>query len=89
VWISNSIVSEVEEVVTIRYVTAQDCAQWNEHRRPGELRLFSGWSWTARQGREHQQGLKTYSSAVRDAYYRLVVKTDTPTIRRRQLRAVA
>jgi hypothetical protein len=89
-WIANSIVAEVEDVVTIRYITLAECALWNEHRKPGELRLFTGWSWTARGIGEHQQGLKTYSAAVRDAYYRVVKQGVTPAMRRRRhLRAVA
>jgi hypothetical protein len=87
-WIQRDLVAQVEAVVTIRYVNVHDCALWNEHRREGEMRLFTGWSWTARHGNEHQQGLKTHSAAVRDAYYRMVLKAELPT-KRRHLRVAA
>jgi hypothetical protein len=83
-WIPNEYIEQVEDLVTIDYLDHARCALWNEHRRPGEMRLFTGWCWTAKTGNEHQQGLKTYSACVRDAYYSFVLRTNSPRIRRLQ-----
>jgi hypothetical protein len=87
--IPNATIADIEDAVIIRYVNVHECAQWNEHRKPGELRMFTGWAWFAKTGNEHQMGLKTWSACARDAYYRQVKHIDTPAMRRRQLRAVA
>jgi hypothetical protein len=71
-WFPDSIITEVDEVAHIRYINENETRQWNEHRRKGELRLFTGWAWVARHGNKQQQGLKTKSAAYRDAYYALV-----------------
>lgn len=89
---AQGIVEQVEAVARLRYIARDDVKLWNENRRDGELRLLSGWMWTAKDGSAHQQGLKTYSAAVRDAYYVLVQHTAVPTITTRRaprLRAVA
>ena len=88
-WIPDSLIAEVDALVTFRYIGAEDCRLWNEHRKAGEMRLFTGWAWHARHGTEHQQGLKTHSAAIRDAYYRLVLRAETPLERRRKLRVAA
>ena len=87
-WLPNDITAEVERVARIHYVDRAMCVQWNEHRRDGELRLLTGWCWTARNGREFRQGFKTPTVAYRDAYYSLVRKVSAPTITRPRLRVV-
>jgi hypothetical protein len=88
---SDDIIGKVEAVARIRYMARDDVKLWNENRRGGELRLLSGWCWTAKKGSEYRQGLKTYSAAVRDAYYELVLHEAAPGItpRRTSLKAVA
>lgn len=53
--------------------------------------MLSGWMWTAKEGGAHQQGMKTFSACLRDAYYVLIVQGAVPSIapRRAKLRAVA
>jgi hypothetical protein len=68
----------VEAVAKIRYLGRDDAKLWNDNRRGAELRLLSGWMWTAKDGSAYQQGLKTYSAAIRDAHYALVAKTAVP-----------
>jgi hypothetical protein len=80
-WFSDKIVSDVEDVAVIRYVGWEEVANWNEHRRKGEVRLFTGWAWFSRKDGRHQQGLKTISAAYRDAYYVLVSGQATPRLR--------
>lgn len=89
-WISNDIVAQVTKVATIYYVDATQTKTWNSNRRDDELRMFTGWTWVARNGEETRQGMKTYSVAIRDAYYALIAKTEVPhaTRRRAKLRLV-
>jgi hypothetical protein len=87
-WLPNDIIAEVEAVVRIHYIDATACKVWNEHRREGELRLLTGWCWTARNGRDHRQGFKTRTVAMRDAWYALVQHRATPAVTRARLRVV-
>ena len=79
-WISNDIVTMVDELATVHYVNVDDCKAWNSQRLDGEIRLLTGWVWTAKIGRSYQQGLKTRTVAYRDAYYRLCLKTTPPSL---------
>jgi hypothetical protein len=87
-WLPNNIIADVDRVARIHYVDVGLCQQWNKHRRGGELRLLTGWCWTAKNGRDFRQGFKTQTVAYRDAYYALVRKEHTPVIARPRLRIV-
>ena len=87
-WLPNTIVEDVKKVARIHYVNVAMCQSWNEHRREGELRLLTGWCWTAKDGRSFQQGLKTETFAYRDAYYALVLRAAPPAYSTRRLRLV-
>lgn len=90
---SSDIVDQVESVARIRYIARQDVKLWNDNRKDGELRLLSGWMWTSKADpNQHQQGLKTMSAAIRDAYYVLIQHSAAPPVTARRmtkLRAVA
>jgi hypothetical protein len=88
-WLPNNITAEVERVARVHYVDRAMCVRWNEHRREGELRLLTGWCWTARNGHDYRQGFKTLTVAYRDAYYALVRKESAPPIARPRLRVVS
>jgi hypothetical protein len=79
-WIPQDVVDMVDDVATVRYVAVSDCVTWNKNRREGDLRLLTGWVWTARNGSLYQQGLKTKTQCYRDAYYRLVLKRTVPAL---------
>lgn len=88
-WLPANIIADVERVARIYYVAVADTKLWNEHRRDGELRLLTGWCWSARNGRAFRQGFKTATVAYRDAWYALVAQAEAPPIARPQLRVVA
>ena len=88
-WLPDSIIAEVKAVARWRYVNQAETKLWNEHRREGELRLLTGWEWTARKGDRWQQGLKTETCCIRDAWYALVSESAAPPIARPRLRVVA
>lgn len=81
-WLPNNIIAEVDRVAVIRYVNVAETKLWNEHRREGELRLLTGWTWIARNGREHRQGFKTMTVAYRDAYYAPIRNEAVPKLPR-------
>lgn len=81
-WLPNSIIAEVDRVAVIRYVNVAETKLWNEHRREGELRLLTGWTWIARNGRSYRQGFKTQTVAMRDAYYALIRNEAAPKLPR-------
>jgi len=87
-WLPNDIIAEVERVARIHYVDKAATRLWNEHRREGELRLLTGWCWTARNGSDHRQGFKTRTVAYRDAWYALVQHRAAPAVTRPRLRVV-
>ena len=81
-WLPNHVIAEVDRVARIHYVDMEATARWNQHRREGELRLLTGWCWTAKNGRSFRQGFKTPTVAYRDAYYSLVSNTEAPVFYR-------
>lgn len=88
-WLPNDIIAEVGRVARIHYVAVGDTKLWNEHRREGELRLLTGWCWTARDGSDYRQGFKTQTVAYRDAYYALIRQSAAPPLSRGRLRVVS
>jgi hypothetical protein len=84
-----NIYAEVDRLARLRYVNRAETRLWNEHRREGELRLLTGWSWTARNGRTYRQGFKTKTVAYRDAWYSLVKEAAAPPVDRPRLRVVS
>lgn len=70
-WLPQDIIASVDALARIHYIDAQMCKTWNTYRRAGELRLLTGWCWSAADGR-HRQGFKTKTVCYRDAYYTLV-----------------
>ena len=88
-WLPDDIVAAVDRVARIHYIGKLDCQAWNANRREGELRLLTGWCWTAKNGSDFHLGLKTKTVCYRDAWYVLVSKTAAPPITRARLRVVA
>lgn len=88
-WLPANIIADVDRVARIYYVAVADTKAWNEHRRDGELRLLTGWCWSARGGGAFRQGFKTPTVAYRDAWYALVEKREAPAIARDRLRVVS
>jgi len=88
-WFSQDIITGVDRVARIHYVDKATCRLWNERRSPDELRLLTGWCWTAKSGRSYRQGFKTKSVCYRDAYYALVQQVEAPPLARPKLRVVA
>jgi hypothetical protein len=88
-WLPTVIVEDVQKVARISYIDVAHCKIWNEHRRPGELRLLTGWAWTAKDGSDARQGFKCMTIAYRDAWYTLVQQASIPAfIHRPRLRVV-
>jgi hypothetical protein len=79
-WLTSSVIEQVDELAFIRYINVQDAMSWNIQRRPEEIRLLTGWEWIARRGHLHRQGFKTQTVAYRDAYYTLVRHEDAPSL---------
>lgn len=77
-WLPRSVIDEVDEIATIRYIDLAATQRWNQHRHKDELRLLTGWAWIAKRGGEYRQGFKTPTVAYRDCYYALVRHTHAP-----------
>jgi hypothetical protein len=85
-WISRDMTNEIEAVARVFYVDWKTCVRWNEHRRPGEPRLMSGWAWEARAPHKgHRLGIKTMTACYIDAWYALVARTEPPRVTRPRL----
>ena len=87
-WLPSNIIADVDRVARIHYVDVSATRLWNEHRQPGELRLLTGWCWTAKDRSSFRQGFKTPTVAYRDAFYSLVKREAAPPIARSRLRVV-
>lgn len=85
---SRSIISEVDDVATIGYLDVDLVRRWNANvRGADELRATTGYYWQSKKDRHtQQQGFKTYSAAVRDAYYKLVQHAVVPELTKRRVK---
>jgi hypothetical protein len=81
----DAVYAEVDDVATIDYVDMLQCQRWNEHRKADELRMLTGWRWTAKDGSNSRQGYKTMTVAYRECHYVLVQGMEAPSIRRLRL----
>ena len=88
-WLPSHAINAVDQVAHITYVSRRQTELWNKHRRDGELRLLTGWAWTARNGRSYRQGFKTMTVAYRDAYYSLIQHSAAPMNLRPRLKVAA
>ena len=86
---TSDIIAAVDDVASIRYLNGRYCKLWNKHRRDGELRMLTGWVWTAKDGSVSRGGFKTISVAYRDCYYVLVQHASVPGLTSRRPRLVA
>lgn len=84
-WLPAPIIADVDRVARIYYINSAMTKRWNDHRAKDELRLLTGWCWTARTGNHYRQGFKTPTVAYRDAWYELVAKRAAPTTPRLRL----
>ncbi len=81
----DSVYAEVDDVAHIDYVNMEHCRRWNEHRKADELRMLTGWRWTAKDGSNSRQGYKTMTVCYRECHYVLVKGEEAPSIRRLRL----
>jgi hypothetical protein len=79
---SQNIIDDVKRTVRIVYLDRSISHWWNTERRGSEdTRIFCGWYWIAKGGTREEAGpFRTWSSAVRDAHYRLVLRRDVPLV---------
>jgi len=85
-YLPKNVVKDVGDIARIHYINGAMCQAWNSQRHADELRLLSGWCWQSKGN--YQMGLKTYSAAVRDCYYRMIAKQAAPGVRVRLRRVV-
>ena len=79
-WLPANIIKDVDEVARIYYINVAESQRWNAHKGEGELRMLTGWCWSAKNSDQHRYGFKTITIAYRDAWYELVKKQATPSI---------
>lgn len=84
-WLPNSVTDKVDEVATIYYIDLAYTKRWNTYRRANELRLLTGWCWLSKHNKQYRYGFKSKTVAYRDAWYTLVIKSQSPllTVRKR------
>lgn len=87
-YLPKNVVKDVGDIARIHYINGAMCQAWNSQRHADELRLLSGWCWQSKVDGKYQMGLKTYSAAVRDCYYRMIAKQAAPGVRTRLRRVV-
>jgi hypothetical protein len=78
-WLPDAIIGDVEDRVTVFYVTYAATRYWAENRDKGEPLVFSGWYWA--QGPVEGGPFKSRSACYRDAWFRVVQKRTPPVLR--------
>ena len=75
-WLSHALIGEVEERVSVFYLSYATCRYWAEHRDKGEPLIFSGWYWAI--GPREAGPFKSRSACYRDAWFRIVQRRTPP-----------
>ena len=78
-WLPNALIADVEERVTVFYVSYATTRLWAAHREKGEPLIFSGWYWAI--GPREAGPFKSRSACYRDAWFRIVQKRTPPVLR--------
>ena len=73
-----AVLTETLERVHVVYVDRSTCKGWNDKKDPDDTPIFTGFYWL--RGKEEGGPFKTRSAAVRDAYYRFVLRREAPTL---------
>jgi len=79
-WLPTKIIKDVDDVARIYYINVAESQRWNAFKGDDELRMLTGWCWSARHSDVHRYGFKSITIAYRDAWYELVKKSATPSI---------
>ncbi len=78
-WLPNAIIGDVEDQVTVFYVTYGATRYWAENRDKGDPLVFSGWYWA--KGPIEGGPFKSRSACYRDAWFRVVQRRSPPVLR--------
>lgn len=74
--LKDAVVASTLRVVDIVRVDGDAVRYWNARKRPGECAVVAGWYWTL--GPREGGPFPNRSAAIRDAYYRVVLRADLP-----------
>lgn len=74
--LKDAVVSAALRVADVVHVDGEAARWWNKRKRPGESAMFKGWYWTC--GPREAGPFPNRSAAIRDAYYRIVLRADPP-----------
>lgn len=86
--LKKSVVESTRAKVEVVYVDRDTSRWWNSRRRPEDTAVFCGWYWIEDRTREEAGPFRSRSAAYRDAYYRLVLKRELPSVGQSQLHGV-
>ena len=75
--LTETVVAETVRLVRVVYLDRATAKLWNSRRDNGDTAVFCGFYWI--KGGNEGGPFKTRSSALRDAYYRFVLRRDPPT----------
>lgn len=72
------VIEDTSKHVHVVFVDRGTAKWWNDRRRPDDTVQFCGWYWV--HGADEAGPFRTRSAAVRDAYYRFVLRRELPAI---------
>lgn len=73
-----TVIEATSREVRFVYLNRETTKWWNARRRPDDTATFCGWYWV--RGDEEAGPFRTRSAAVRDAYYRFVLRRELPAV---------
>ena len=83
-WLPKQLIEDVEDAgARVFYVSGAACRVWAESKAKGEPVVFTGFYWTAKNSAREFGPFRSRSSAIRDAWYRLVQQKAPPALSRR------
>ena len=76
--LTKAVINDTLEKCQVHYLDRSTARWWNERRAKGQPPVFCGWYWV--KGPREAGPFKTQSSAMRDAYFTLVLNEHVPQV---------
>lgn len=81
--LKNAVVEATSRQVQITYLDRETAKWWNARRKPDEPCVFCGWYWV--RGDEEAGPFRSRSSALRDAFFKFVLRREMPAVGHRMV----
>jgi hypothetical protein len=78
--LKDQVVVDTLERVEVVALTRDTAKWWNARRKKDQIAAFCGWFWIAKKSGVEAGPFRTWSAAVSDAHYRVILEREPPSV---------